>query len=285
MNKFVSILLPTYNRASIIEQCINSVLAQSYSNWELIISDDGSGDDTQIIAKKYEKKDSRVRYHRNAVCQGLPRNRNIAVSISQGDLVFFIEDDLILEPNCLEILVKTFEELESKVPIGAIAPRLIDNRDSKDYFEKKNIHNACVIDKKTGRIYNNFGLESDVLQECPSLHACSLILKSVFEDVGGYEENRYKGTYLREESDFYFQVKKKGYNLYFQPKAITYHKHVDSGGCRSNNIVVGEYYHMRNHMLFVLKFYGLRSIYMIPFYIVSVFLNTLKYIFRNIRGM
>lgn len=285
MSKFVSILLPTYNRANILERCINSVLAQSYSNWKLIISDDGSTDGTQTIAKQYEKKDSRVRYHKNAVCQGLPRNRNIAVSISQGDLIFFIEDDLILEPNCLEILVKTFEELEQRVPIGAIAPRLIDNRAHTDYFEKKRINSACVISKKTGNIYNNFGLDSDVLQECPSLHACSLILKSAFEDVGGYEDNRYKGTYCREESDFYFKVKKRGFKLYFQPKAITYHKYVEFGGCRVNNILVDEYYRIRNHMLFVLRFYGLRSIYMIFFYIVSVFLNTLKYIFRNIRGM
>ncbi|NAT10279.1 hypothetical protein C4E22_01790 [ANME-1 cluster archaeon AG-394-G06] len=281
MNRFVSIILPTYNRANILERCINSVLAQSYSDWELIISDDGSEDNTQIIAKKYEKKDSRVRYHRNAVCQGLPRNRNVAVSISQGDLIFFIEDDLILEQNCLEILVKTFEELEQRVPVGAIAPRLIDDRDKKDYFQKKDIHKACVIDKKTGRIYNNFGLESDVLQECPSLHACSLIPKSVFEDVGGYEENRYKGTYTHEEHDFYFQVKKRGYKLYFQSKAITYHKHVDSGGCRVNNLLASECYSIRNRTLFSFKFYGIRSIYMIFFNILLIFLNTLKYIFRK----
>jgi GT2 family glycosyltransferase len=185
----------------------------------------------------------------------------------------------------LEILVKTFEELKSKskVPIGAIAPRLIDNRGNKDYFEKKNINSACAISKKTGRVYNNFGLESDVLQECPSLHACSLIPKSVFEDVGGYEENRYKGTYVREESDFYFQVKKRGYKLYFQSKAITYHKHVDSGGCRVNNLLANEYYLIRNYTLFTFKFYGIRSIYMIPFNILLIFLNTLKYIFRE-RG-
>ena len=138
MAPLVSVIIPSYNHELYIADAIESVLAQSYSDWELIISDDGSYDNTQIIAKEYEKKDSRVRYHRNAVCQGLPRNRNIAVSISQGDLIFFIEDDLILEPNCLEILVKTFEELEQRVPIGAIAPRLIHYRDHKDLFEKRN---------------------------------------------------------------------------------------------------------------------------------------------------
>lgn len=283
----ISIILPTYNRVNILERCINSVLAQSYSNWELIISDDGSTDDTPTIAKKCTEKDSRIHYYRNSVRQGLPRNRNIAVSVSKGDFIFFIEDDLTLEPDCLKILLSTFKELETENnKIGAIAPRLIQKHEEikgplnyDTYLKLKKSHKVCTINKKTGLIYDDFGLTSTKVEECPTLHACSLIPKTVFKNVGGYEEKKYKGVHFREETDFYFRVKDKGYKLYFQPNAITHHEHVDFGGCRASSSLIVCYYIVRNHIIFLHRIFGIKSLYMIPLFLLDSAYKTLKYFF------
>lgn len=101
MNKTprVSIILPTYNRSSLVRRCVDSILKQTYTNWELIISDDGSIDDTATIVMEFTKLDSRIKVNINANNQGSPRNRNIALAMATGELTLYIEDDLILHPD------------------------------------------------------------------------------------------------------------------------------------------------------------------------------------------
>ena len=60
-DKLVSIVMPTYNRGNVIHKAINSVINQSYSNWELIIIDDGSTDNTKEVVRYYLEKDSRIK--------------------------------------------------------------------------------------------------------------------------------------------------------------------------------------------------------------------------------
>ncbi len=91
------------------------------------IIDDGSTDETPIIVDELRKTIPRIRYHRNNSNVGLPMSRNIAVSLAKGDFVFFIEDDLILEPDCLLNLIDGFDCLAKEGHrVGAVAPRLIE---------------------------------------------------------------------------------------------------------------------------------------------------------------
>lgn len=98
-----------------IGQAIDAVLAQSYTNWELIVVDGASTDDTPSVVKSYSKRDSRIRYHHSFPRQGLPKDRNIGVSLARGNLIYMIEDDLIMETNCLGTLVGTFVDLEAAI--------------------------------------------------------------------------------------------------------------------------------------------------------------------------
>ena len=66
----------TYNRAQYIEQAIQSVLIQTFNDWELIILDDASTDNTEELVKKYTEKDNRIKYHKNNINLGITRNRN-----------------------------------------------------------------------------------------------------------------------------------------------------------------------------------------------------------------
>lgn len=289
-SKLVSVLLLTYNRENLVGLCINSILAQTYTKWELIICDDGSVDNTPIVARKYAEMDPRIRYHRNNINQGLPKNRNIAISLSRGKLIFFAEDDSILEPDCLGILVKTFEELKSKgIKVGAVAPRLLSKpKDVKGPIKRlwsfvgdskrKTMKSPSYLDKWTGIVYRNFSSDFEDLQEVVDLHALSLFSKDVCEEIGGYDAERYKGTYMREEADFYFRMMNKGYKLFFQPKAVVHHNEVDTGGCSNFSLSTTYYYYfLRNHIIFVIRNFGWKSLYMIPFFLFFIIFNVVRY--------
>jgi glycosyltransferase involved in cell wall biosynthesis len=91
----ISIILPTYNRAKLLPRAIKSVLGQSYTNWELIIIDDASTDETPEITKKWATKDERVTVIRNTINQypDLPKNLNSGITIAKGKYIARLDDD------------------------------------------------------------------------------------------------------------------------------------------------------------------------------------------------
>lgn len=109
----------------------------------------------------------------------------------------------------------------------------------------------------------NWGIEVHGIIEVPTLHSCSLIHKSVFKTAGLYDYNYYKGSAFREETDFYYRVKRAGFKLFFQSTAITYHYPQSSGGCFLSPFR-NRFFEMRNHLLFIGKFYGFKTLFMVP---------------------
>src|SRR3989344_1852950 len=89
----VSIILPAYNGAQWIAKAIESVLAQSFSDFELLIINDGSTDDTEVIARRFAGQDSRIRYIRNEHNLGIQRTRNISLEQSHCDYIAEIDQD------------------------------------------------------------------------------------------------------------------------------------------------------------------------------------------------
>ena len=101
----VSVLLTAYNRAPYIASSIESVLAQTLRDFELIITDDRSSDGTVDIAETYARRDSRIRVFRNERNLGDYANRNHAASFATGEFLKFHDSDDLLYPPCLEIMV------------------------------------------------------------------------------------------------------------------------------------------------------------------------------------
>lgn len=101
----VSIIIPTYNRAHLIGETLDSVLAQTYQNWECIVVDDGSNDDTDQIMSKYLSQDSRFQYFQRPEnkLKGANACRNHGFDKSKGDFLIFLDSDDLLEENCLEL--------------------------------------------------------------------------------------------------------------------------------------------------------------------------------------
>jgi len=100
-NPLVSVLMTAYNRQQFIGEAIESVLACTYQNWELIIVDDGSNDNTVAIAKKFEAADKRIHVHINEKNLGDYPNRNKAISYATGEYIMFCDSDDTLRPESI----------------------------------------------------------------------------------------------------------------------------------------------------------------------------------------
>jgi glycosyltransferase involved in cell wall biosynthesis len=104
----ISIITPTYNREKFLPAAIDSVLNQTYKNFELIIVDDGSTDNTPALMVTYLEKDSRIKYLQQAN-QGQSVARNYALSIANGDFICFLDSDNYWPEDKLERSIRAFE--------------------------------------------------------------------------------------------------------------------------------------------------------------------------------
>lgn len=97
----VSIIMPTYNRGWIIKRAIESILRQNFSDYEVIIVDDGSNDNTESVVSTF--KDSRIRFER-IEHKGVAGARNRGVSLAKGDYICYLDTDNLWHPNFLEVM-------------------------------------------------------------------------------------------------------------------------------------------------------------------------------------
>lgn len=109
MNSLVSIIIPAFNAEKYIEETIHSVVYQTYTNWELLIIDDGSTDATKEIVISFTKNNNKIKYyyHNN---RGVSYTRNRGISLSKGSYIAFLDADDIWEPYNLKIKISELEK-------------------------------------------------------------------------------------------------------------------------------------------------------------------------------
>lgn len=98
----VSVIMPAYNAARFIEEAIRSVMAQTMTNWELLVIDDGSSDETARIAEALAAEDGRIRFLRNKENMGVARTRNRGFDLCRGSYVALLDSDDVWYPEKLE---------------------------------------------------------------------------------------------------------------------------------------------------------------------------------------
>lgn len=101
MSNLVSIIMPSYNTENFIGESINSVLNQTYKNWELIIVDDASTDSTDKVVENF-LNDRRIHYIKNKENYGAALSRNFAIKQAKGKWIAFLDSDDIWKPQKLE---------------------------------------------------------------------------------------------------------------------------------------------------------------------------------------
>lgn len=106
----VSIVMPAYNSEKYVAEAINSVLAQTYKNWELLVLDDGSKDNSLQIIEEFSKKDSRIKALPNGRNMGVSATRNRGIELASGEWIAFLDSDDMWHPLKLEKQLKVAEK-------------------------------------------------------------------------------------------------------------------------------------------------------------------------------
>ena len=109
MAELVSVIMPSYNTASFVAESVNSVLQQTYQNWELLIVDDCSSDNSEAVLTELSSRDSRIRYFKLPVNQGSAIARNFALEKAQGRYIAFLDSDDLWVPEKLDVQISAME--------------------------------------------------------------------------------------------------------------------------------------------------------------------------------
>lgn len=137
----VSVIIPAYNNENFLSACINSVLNQTYQNYEIIIINDGSEDDTLYVAKQFAKKYNCIKVIDNEN-NGQGFSRNYALKFATGDYILFLDSDDFLEPVTLEVSVNRIEADKSDLVVFDWKYYKTKNKDflyvsKEEFFSKK----------------------------------------------------------------------------------------------------------------------------------------------------
>lgn len=166
--KKISIITATYNSSNEIENTYNSLLLQTYNNWEWIITDDCSSDNTCEILQHIMDKDPRVRFFQNDINSGAAVSRNKSLRHSKSEFISFIDSDDIWKPNKLE---KQLNFMGDNIDFSFTAYDLID--------EQGYTLNRAVDSKQSGV----FSYE-DMLRKKATLGCSTVMLRrSAFQDI------------------------------------------------------------------------------------------------------
>ena len=113
----ISVIVPVYNVEKYIDRCVRSILGQTYSDFELILVDDGSPDNAPAMCDEWATKDSRIRviHKENG---GLSSARNAGIQAATGEYLIFIDSDDVIHPDCLRILMTCIQNTGAEIAMG-----------------------------------------------------------------------------------------------------------------------------------------------------------------------
>ncbi|MCI9559026.1 glycosyltransferase family 2 protein [Candidatus Ventrimonas sp. KK005] len=183
----ISIIMPTYNRAYIIERAIQSVIQQTYKDWELIIVDDASDDHTKDVVMKYLSYN--IQYYVNSINKGANLSRNIGVQYSKGEYLAFLDSDNYWPKERLELQLKIVKEHCNKRCFFYGKVKILDEKNEQTVPNKNLTWNELkkielydnVVDMNTIMISKSLFLESGGFDnEMPRLQDWEFVLRLLY---------------------------------------------------------------------------------------------------------
>lgn len=204
----VSVIIPTYNRAEFLKSAIESVLGQTYMDFELLISDDASTDNTEQVVESFS--DKRIRFTKNEINKGVIHIRNKAVTNSTGEYIAFLDDDDEWMPEKLEKQINIIEGRPHSLGAVYTGAHSIDTKLGKVV--------KITTPKYRGNILKEL-LENNII-----ITSSIVVKKRCFEKVGLFDPE------YRSASDFDMWIRlAEEYDFnYVKDSLVRYHIHPNS---------------------------------------------------------
>lgn len=210
--KMVSVIIPLYNSEKYIETTIESVINQTYKNWELLIIDDNSKDNGVVIVKEYIKKDSRIKLLVNSQNMGAAKTRNYGIKEAKGEYIAFLDSDDLWNCDKLEKQINFMEKNNYSVTYTGFKKVFIDTPQKGEYISKHKeslsykellkanwlstftvIYNQEILGKKYFpdiRAGQDYGLWLDLAKENGKIYGMDEILGTYRVHVGSLSSNK-----------------------------------------------------------------------------------------------
>ncbi len=234
----VSVIIPTYNRNKVLTETINSVLAQKFKGFELLVIDQ-SEKHNQFTSNYLENlKDKRFRYYKVGP-PSLPGARNFGLKKSLAQIVIFIDDDVILDDGFIKAHYESYTKRKAVAVVGRIKEK------------NKPVSDKLLFLRKTSFGAGNFNYPDFAYAE--TAQGCNMSYnKTLLKKIGAFDTN-FIGNAMREESDVSFKIRKLGKKILYNPKASLFHRFYKSGGCREKTTIHDNYIIYRNEIIFFLR--------------------------------
>ncbi len=262
----VSIVIANFNGQRYLENCLDSILASTYQEYEIIIVDDGSTDESKQIISSFKNKDQRIILIENEKNLGASASRNRAIKQAQGEILVFLDNDTQVEKGWLNELLQAFK-IDSS--IGAVQAILMD-------YEKRDlVQNAGVrLWAQTGwglpeGQWNTIDKNCEH-KEIIAISACLAVKKVVLIVTSGFDEEE---SVVTEDLDLSWRIWIAGYKIVLAPKSIVYHwtKSVDMRSNMHHNYEKIYFHLTKNSLTSILKNYQFfNAIY---FFFYSLFIS------------
>lgn len=196
----VSIVLPTFNGERYLRESIESCLGQTWRNWELILVDDASTDETPQLAAEYARRDPRIRSVRNSVNRKLPASLNAGFALARGEFLTWTSDDNLYRPEALEEMLQCIQTHSHADVVYA---------------------DFSVIDDQGNRTAGGWAASWEELPFRNVVGACFLYRRGVHEALGGYAED----LFLVEDYDFWLRASNQFRFVFLQKDLYCYRQH------------------------------------------------------------
>lgn len=195
LSEKVSVLMGVYNCAETLGDAIASIQAQTYTNWELIICDDGSTDNTSMVAQSYAYADNRIIFLQNQKNEGLNRTLNNCLRSASGEFIARMDGDDICNPKRFETQVNYLKENPA---ISIVSSEMF-------FFDESGIWGGTKNKK-------DFPQCRDVVEGSPICHAPVMMRKECMDAVGGYTEAKW--CMRVEDVDLWIKLYAAGYRCH-----------------------------------------------------------------------
>lgn len=247
VSPLVSVIVPTYNRASLLKRSIGSILKQTFKNFEVIVVDDGSMDNTEDTIKKFDNP--KIRYIKNKKNVGANATRNIGIEASRGRYIAFQDSDDEWLPEKLEKQIKIFEKVSSKVGVVYVGRWWIKNG-KRIYIPLKRVK------QKEGNIHKELYKGSFITT------SAILVKKECFKKSGMFDENlpRFQDWDLVLRLSSHYEFKFIGEPLllsYYTPNSISTNSDVL---IRAFKIIKKKYFKELNNKLLAKHYFRIGNI-------------------------
>lgn len=219
MQPLISVIIPTYNCAHFIRECISSIVAQSYGNFEAIIVDDASTDGTFDLLSG-QLPDERFRIHKQERNQGASVARNTGVAMASGDVIALVDADDLLLPDHLATVVERFKEMPD-VGLVCCDSKLIGPAGETLHNDKTWHEIQCLI--KGYALQTGHRTLADIFQFSHCFTGFA-IRRSVYEAVGGLDQT----IFPLDDYDFMLRVAGRGYGVFYINEALALRRDHDA---------------------------------------------------------